>query len=413
MFDPHILKKDFPIFHSVLQSGKPLVYLDSAATSQKPQVVIDAISSYYANDNANVHRGIHELGDRSTRDWHHSRQTIAAFFGASSQELVITRNTTEALNMVAYAWGEKHVESNDIIIATQMDHHSNLVPWQELANRRGARLKLIPVTHEGLLDLAWLEETLQKESVHIKIVALPHVSNTLGTINPISDIVTMVHKNTQEAVVVIDGAQAAPHMAVHFSALGAGFYAVSAHKMLGPMGIGGLLVRKDLLKTIKPWLFGGGMIGEVYDDHATFSEDLEDAFTAGTPDVAGCVGWAAACEYLTNLGMNNVREHDQSLVSYTLEQLSSVPEVLLVGPHDATLRCGSVAFVYKGVHAHDVAQVLSSEGVAVRSGHHCTMPLHKHMGWVATTRLSFHVYSSKEDIDIFMRALQKVRHIFT
>lgn len=413
MFDPHIIRNDFPIFQTRLASGNPLVYLDSAATSQKPYQVIEAIVHYYEHDNANVHRGIHELGDRSTKAWHEARKTIASLFHADVPELVVTRNTTEALNMVAYAWGDAHVEENDVIIATQMDHHSNLVPWQELARRKNATFLHIPVTKEGLLDQVWLEKTLKEYAQRIKIVAFPHVSNTLGTINPVRRMVDVVHKWATSAVVVVDGAQAAPHMPIHFHELQADFYAVSAHKMLGPMGVGGLFVRTEILKDLRPWLFGGGMIGEVYDDHATFSDDLEDIFTAGTPDVASLVGWAAACSYLTTLGMENVEKHDREMVRYILSKLSHIPEIKIVGPSDASIRSGSVAFEYEGVHAHDVAQIVSSEGVGVRSGHHCTMPLHKHMGWVATTRASFNVYTTTEDIDALVLAIQKVKKIFT
>jgi cysteine desulfurase / selenocysteine lyase len=404
MYDPQVVSQDFPIFSLPHPSGKPLVYLDSAATSQKPEVVIDAISEYYRTNNANVHRGIHYLGDKSTRAWHGSRDTIAQFFGADPEELVMVRNTTEALNVVAYSLEEK-ISEGDIILATQMEHHSNLVPWQELARRTSATLELIPVTKEGTLDLEWLRQKVKDEK--IKVLALAHVSNTLGTINPISEIKNLFKK---PPIIVVDGAQAAPHMKVDFHQLGVDFYAVSAHKMLGPMGTGGLFVRKQILKNMKPWLFGGGMIDEVEDTKATWAEDTQDKFTAGTPDVAGAVGWAAACKYLSTLHMDQVFAHDQELVTYTLEQLAGIPEITIAGPKRD--RSGSVSFIYKGIHSHDVAQILDSEGVAVRSGHHCTMPLHHHMEWVATTRVSFNVYTTKRDIDVLVMALQKVKDIF-
>jgi cysteine desulfurase / selenocysteine lyase len=410
MFDPHTLKKDFPIFQTTLKSGKPLVYLDSAATSQKPYAVIDALVGYYTHDNANVHRGIHELGDRSTKAWHHSRETIASFFSATPEELVMVRNTTEALNMVAYTWGEHHVQAEDIILVTQMDHHSNLVPWQELAKRRNAFVELIPLTADGELDLSWVEEQLSTQGKNIKIVALPHVSNTLGTVVPVNRCVALVRRFAPQAIVVLDAAQSAPHMPVDFHTLDVDFMAVSAHKMLGPMGVGGLFVKKEVLRTLDPWLFGGGMIGEVGETSATFSDDLEERFTAGTPDVAGAVGWAEACTYLSSLGMAHVCTHDQELIAYTLKKLSEVKEVTIVGPKRN--RCGSVAFVYEGVHAHDVAQILDSEGIAVRSGHHCTMPLHKKFGWASTTRLSFNVYSTREDVDALVSTLDKVKEVF-
>ncbi|MEP7166919.1 MAG: SufS family cysteine desulfurase [Candidatus Woesebacteria bacterium] len=406
MFDPQEVRKGFPILSISHSSGKPLVYLDSAATSQKPEVVIDAISNYYKTSNANVHRGIHYLGDKSTRAWHDSRSTIATFFGAEPEELIMVRNTTEALNLVAYNLEEK-IGQGDLILATQMEHHSNLVPWQELAKRTKATLGLIPVTEEGMLDLDWLEEKIRREGDNIKILALAHVSNTLGTVNPISKIKNLFKKLP---FIVVDGAQAAPHMSVNFHALGVDFYAVSAHKMLGPMGVGGLFVKKEILKTMKPWLFGGGMIDEVEEGSATFSEDLEDKFTAGTPDVAGAVGWAAACQYLSALHMNDVFTHDEELIRYTLDKLTAIPEITVVGPMKN--RSGSVSFLYKGIHSHDVAQILDSEGIAVRSGHHCTMPLHHAMHWVATTRVSFNVYTTKADIDTLVVALEKVKKVF-
>ncbi len=410
MFDPKIIKQDFPILSVPHPSGKPLCYLDSAATSQKPNQVIDAISEYYRTSNANVHRGIHFLGDISTRAWHESRKTVASFFGADADELILVRNTTEALNLVAYSL-EESIHSGDVIISTEMEHHSNLIPWQQLAKRTGATLELIPVTPEGMLDLKWLDHRLQKtdDRSKVKIIAFTHVSNTLGTVNDIEAILARTTHN-KSLITVIDGAQAAPHLPVDFHALGADFYAVSAHKMLGPMGVGGLFVKKEKLKSLKPWLFGGGMIDEVTSQDATWAEEPEDRFTAGTPDVAGIVGWAAACEYLSGLTMSDVKAHDEELVAYAIKKLSSIPEVLIVGP--SKNRCGSVAFIFKGVHSHDVAQILDSEGVAVRSGHHCTMPLHTKMGWAATTRLSFNVYSTHEEIDQLVNALAKVKEVF-
>ncbi len=407
MFNPREIKKDFPILSLAHPSGKPLVYLDSAATSQKPRSVITAISTYYQNSNANIHRGIHFLGDRSTKLWHESRKMIASFFGAEPEELVLVRNTTEALNFVALGWAEKHIHTDDVVIATQMDHHSNLVPWQELAKRKSAILELVPVTDRGELDSAWLRHKISQHGERIKLLALPHVSNTLGTINPIGKIIDLF---PTKPTLVIDGAQAAPHMPVDFHSLGVDFYAISAHKMLGPMGIGGLFVKKEILASMDPWLFGGGMIDQVEDASSSYADDLEDKFTAGTPDVAGVVGWAAAVDYLSKLGMEAVFSHDQELVSYTLERLKDNTRVEIAGP--TYPRCGSVAFVYKGVHAHDVAQILDSEGIAVRSGHHCTMPLHTHMGWAATTRISFTVYSTKNDIDRCIEALKKVERTF-
>lgn len=408
MFDPLLIKDDFPILSISHPSGNPLVYLDSAATSQKPQVVMDAIVQYYQTSNANIHRGIHFLGDSSTKHWHTARQTVAAFFGCREEELVLVRNTTEALNGVALSWGETHLRPGSTILATQLEHHSNLVPWQQLCKRKHASLELIPVLPDGTLDIPWFEKRIADTLHPVALLALSHVSNTLGTINPIQEMGTLAHQHG--ITVVVDGAQAAPHLPIRFDSLPVDFYVVSAHKMLGPMGIGGLLVKKDVLLTLEPWLFGGGMIDQVSDSSATFAEDMVDRFTAGTPDVAGVVGWATACTYLEGLGMSHVAAHDEQLVAYAIERLRKNSRVQLVGP--TTNRCGSVAFVYAGVHAHDVAQILDSEGIAVRSGHHCTMPLHTHMEWGATTRISFNVYTTSADIDRLVEALSKVDTIF-
>jgi len=397
---------DFPILSRKVHGDKRLVYLDSAATSQKPQAVIDAISDYYTNHNANVHRGIHVLGDESTRLFLEARRTIAAFFGADDEELVLVRNTTEALNLVAYAWGDAHIKAGDVILTTEMEHHSNLVPWQELCKRTGAELKFIPVGKNGLLDISQIDSLLTDR---VKVLTLTHISNVLGTVNDIKLLTKKAHG--VGAVVVVDGAQSAPHLPILFHDLDVDFFACSGHKMLGPMGIGCLFVRKSLLENMHPHLFGGGMIDEVYLDHATYAP-LPDAFIAGTPDVASTVGLAAACQYLSKIGMQNIYTEDAKLVAYALEQLSQIPELTLIGPLNPTRRVGSVAFIYNGVHAHDVAQVLDSEGVAVRSGHHCAMPLHTKFGWQATVRASFGVYSTHDDIDVLVTALAKVKKIF-
>ncbi|MFZ5376568.1 MAG: aminotransferase class V-fold PLP-dependent enzyme [Patescibacteria group bacterium] len=458
---PIKIKADFPILGRQVQVGqnvsKPLAYLDSAATSQKPQQVIDAISNYYQNHNANVHRGVHTLADESTQQLEESRHKIAAFFGAKPEELIITRNSTEALNGIAYGWAERSLQPGDIILTTLMEHHANVLPWQEVARRHQAKVEFINVTPEGELDLADFQKKINQPRV--RLVAVAHVSNTLGTINPVVEMVKSAKKASKKLLsagqrpirVVVDGAQSAPHLPVNFHELGADFYVFSGHKMLGPMGVGGILVRQELLEEkssqgsattlasnatpspspastptsaennpseFRPWLFGGGMIAEVATSGAEFSPDLAERFTAGTPDVASTVGLAAACDYLTNLGMKNVLEHDLELVDYALSQLSNNPRVTIIGPvrnqpqtPENCYRAGSVAFLYRGAHAHDIAQILNSEGVAVRSGHHCTMPLHTHFGWVATIRASFNVYNSKQDIDALVSALQKVDQV--
>ncbi len=426
MYDPVRVKADFPIFQQPATAS--LVYLDNAATSQKPQAVIDAISNYYKNSNANVHRGVHRLSDESTMAWLDARQTIAEFFGAKPSELIITRNTTEAINGVAYGWGDRQLKAGEAIMVSQMEHHANLVPWQELCRRTGAELKIIPVLSDGRLDSRWYEQNLNKK---VKLVALQHVSNALGTIHPVNWFIDLAQ--TMGARVLIDAAQSAPHLPINFTKMQADFLAFSGHKMLGPMGIGGLLVREELLNTneMRPWLFGGGMIAQVAETSAEYHPDPTERFTAGTPDVASAVGLATACNYLKNLSMSAVLEHDQSLVIYALEKLAENKGIELLGVTKPAFvdttptyelkgefsqlqidRVGSVSFLYQGVHPHDVAQVLDSEGVAVRSGHHCCMPLHTKFGWPGSVRASFSVYSTKSDVDRLLLALDKVKKVF-
>jgi cysteine desulfurase/selenocysteine lyase len=419
MFNPHDYKRDFPILQRQVH-GKPLVYLDNAATSQKPTQVISAITEYYQHHNANVHRGVHQLGDESTQLFHSSRQQIARFFGAEAEELVVVRNTTEAVNQVAYTWGEQHISAGDVILLTELEHHSNVVPWQQLAQRKQAQLVYIPVTPEGVLDWQTWFASHQDLVERTKLLALTHISNTLGTVTPVTEIIQAFKAVNPELTIFVDGAQAAPHVPVDFHALGADFYAVSAHKMLGPMGIGGLLVKRSLLEHLPPFLTGGGMIDTVTWSETTFAENLEDRFTAGTPDVAGLVGWAAACEYLQAIGMRTLLKHDQELVTACYQMLEQQPRLKLIGPNPLVenetdqpeKRVGSVAFIYDGVHAHDLGQVLDSEGVAVRSGHHCTMPLHTKFNWVASTRVSFQLYNTIDDLEALLRALAKVEKVF-
>ena len=401
----------------LLQSGgghPPLVYLDSAATSQKPRVVLHAIQDYYLTANANVHRGVHRLGEDSTQAWEKSRRTIAQFFGADEEEFIFTRNTTEAINGVAYGWADRQLRAGDLIVTSLLEHHANFVPWQEVCRRTGAQLAVAGVTEDGKLDLLDFEKKMQQKNV--RLVALPHVSNALGTVLPLSEIVQLVHAHAPAALILIDGAQSAPHLPVNFRQLNVDFFAFSGHKMYGPMGSGGLLVRRRILESgeLQPWFFGGGMIGEVRLSGTTFADSLADRFTPGTPDVASAAGLAAACDFITSLDRKSLAEHEQRLVKYALARLSRHPAVRIVGPldPDATDRTGSVTFLYRGVHAHDIAQILDSEGIAVRSGHHCTMPLHEHFGWPATVRASFGVYNTTEDIDALVASLAKVKKIF-
>lgn len=408
MFEPEVVKKDFPILKREV-NGKPIVYLDSGATSQKPKAVIEAVSHYYETSNANVHRGAHTLGDESTELLKKSRQRVAEFVGGRAEEVVFVRNTTEAINLVAYAWGLDNLQEGDVVLSTEMEHHSNLVPWQEVARRTGAKVELVRVTKDGLLDQDDYKEKLKLKP---KLVALVHVSNALGTINPV-DVMSKQARRIG-AKVILDGAQAVPHCAVDVDALNCDFYAFSGHKMLGPMGIGVLWGRKELLSKMSPFLSGGGMISEVNKDHSRWI-DVPEKFEAGTPNVAGAVGLAAAIEYLCRvspIGMFGVREHDYEVTQYALERLKQLKYVRVLGPDNPEIRTGSVSFVYEGVHAHDVATVLDSVGVMVRSGHHCTMVLHDKLRVSASIRASFNVYTTKEDIDRLIAGLEQVKATF-
>ena len=406
-FDPHVVRRDFPILEREI-NGRPLVYLDSASSSQKPRVVIDAVDRYYREYNANVHRGIYTIGEESTAAYERARVQVARFINApDSHEIVFTRNATEAINLVSYSWGRRNISRGDAIVLTEMEHHANLVPWQLLVQEMDGDLEFIPITDDGILRLDVFEVLLRLKP---KLVAFTHVSNTLGTINPVREMIEMAH--AAGALVVVDGAQAVPHVPVDVQELGADFYAFSGHKMLGPMGSGALWARRELLEAMPPFLAGGEMIREVHLRRSDFN-DIPWKFEAGTPAVADAIGLGVAAEYLSNLGMSAVREHERELVTYALDVLpSSVPGIQLYGPMDADLRGGVIPFNLPGIHPHDVAQVLDRSGVAVRAGHHCTMPLHERLDLAATARASFNVYSTREDIDALVAGLLDVQRVF-
>ncbi|HVL54857.1 MAG TPA: cysteine desulfurase [Vitreimonas sp.] len=405
--DPHAIKRDFPILAREVH-GHPVVYLDSASTSQKPQVVIDAVAGFYAEYNANVHRGIYEFGERSTAAYERARAQVARFInGPDSHEVVFTRNATEAINLVAYSWGRRHIERGDVIVLTEMEHHANLVPWQLLVQERDADLEFVPITDDGLLRLDVFEVLLRLKP---KLVAFTHVSNTLGTINPVAEMAQMAH--AAGALVLVDGAQAVPHVPVDVQALGADFYAFSGHKMLAPMGSGALWARRELLEAMPPFLSGGEMIREVHLRRSDFNE-IPWKFEAGTPAVADAVGLGVAAQYLSDIGMGRVREHERELVEHALEVLPrEVPGIELYGPLDPGVRGGVIPFNLPDIHPHDVAQVLDRFGIAVRAGHHCTMPLHERLDLAATARASFQVYSTREDVDALAAGLREVERVF-
>ena len=400
--DAAVLRQQFPILRD-----PNLVYLDSAASSQKPEPVLEAMERYYRQDYANVHRGVYALAERSTEAYDEARRQVARFFGAGSvAEVVFVRNTTEAINLVARTWGDANLRPGDVVVLSEMEHHSNLVPWQMLAARTGAVLKFIGVTDDGLLRLEDLDQHLA--TGRVRLVSVCHVSNMLGTVNPVEEIIARAHE--RGALVMLDGAQAAPHVAVDLAALGVDFYAVSGHKMCGPMGSGMLYGRRELLEAMPPFLGGGDMIRVVGLRESSWA-DLPSKFEAGTPSVADAVGFGAACEYLTGIGMANVAVHERDLVEYAWGQLLELPELTAYGPPPEG-RSGAISFTMAGVHPHDIASVLDEGGVCIRAGHHCTQPLHARLGLDATARASFYVYNTRDDVDRLIDGLRRVRSIF-
>lgn len=406
MFDVREVRRDFPILERSVR-GRRLVYLDSAATSQKPRAVIQALEDYYRNFNANIHRGIHALAEEATDAYEKSRERVARFIGAASpRSVVFTRNTTEAINLVAQSWGRKNLKEGDEILSSQMEHHSNLVPWQMLAQEKGARLRHIPVTEDGCLDLSRLPSLLTERT---RIVAVSAMSNALGTINPVGEIVAAAHE--AGALVLLDGAQLVPHTKVDVGLLGCDFLAFSAHKMLGPTGVGVLYGREEILEEMPPFMGGGEMILAVWEDRAEYNE-IPHRFEAGTPNIADVVAFGAALEYLEGLGMGNVREHERRLVAHALERLGGEDGVRLYGPKNPEIRGGVVSFTFEDIHPHDVGTILDREGIAIRAGHHCAQPLMRRYGISGTCRASFYVYTTEEEIDQLLAALTRVREVF-
>jgi cysteine desulfurase / selenocysteine lyase len=404
--DVPAIRKDFPILERELRPGVPLVYLDSTATTQKPVAVLAAMDEFYRHSNANIHRGVHTLAEEATAMYEGARQQVADFIhAASDREIVFTRNTTESINLVAYAWGRINLKAGDMILLTGMEHHSNLIPWQILAAERGVTLEFIPVMEDGLLDLDAFRALLERGP---RLVAFTGMSNVLGTINPVADIVSLAH--AAGALTLVDGAQLVPHLPVDVRLLDMDFLAFSAHKMLGPTGIGALYAREPLLEAMPPFLGGGDMIKTVHLRSFT-SNDIPHKFEAGTPAVAEAVGFGAAITYLNALGMDSVAAHERALVAYALERLEEIPGVRVLGPA-AEKRGGVAAFTLEGVHPHDVAQILDHYGVAVRAGHHCAQPLHEQFGITATTRASFYIYSMKEEVDKLVAGIYQVKKIF-
>ncbi len=400
------IRKDFPILDRETRPGVRVTYLDSTATSQKPVQVIDAMNDYYRHSNANIHRGVHTLAEEATSMYEGAREKIAKFINASAaREIIYTRNTTESINLVAYSWARANLKSGDLIILTEMEHHSNLVPWHMLQSERGVELDFIPVTEEGLLDLEVYQSLLSRRP---KLISFTHMSNVLGTINPAAEIIRLGHE--AGAIVLVDGAQSVPHLSVDVQALDADFYAFSAHKMCGPTGIGVLYGKSALLEAMPPFLGGGDMIKEVK-LRSFRANSLPHKFEAGTPAIAEAIGFGAAVDYLSNLGMDKIAAHEHEITEYALERLEEIPGVKLFGP-SADKKGGVAAFTLEGVHPHDVAQILDRDGVAVRAGHHCAQPLHEKFGIPATSRASFYLYTTKEEVDLLVGGLYKVKEMF-
>lgn len=404
-FDVHAIRQDFPILHEIV-NGKPLVYLDSTATSQKPEQVIHTLDEYYRKYNANIHRGIYSIAEEATARHEEARKKLQKFINAKSwREIIFVRNTTEAINLVAYAWGRANINPGDEIVSTLLEHHSNIVPWQLLAKEKGATLKFIPVDDEGYLKLDSIDSIITAKT---KIVAITMMSNVAGTITPLKEIIAKAH--AAGAITVVDGAQGVPHSKTDVRDLDCDFLAFSGHKMLGPF-IGVLYGKRAILEEMNPFLGGGDMIREVHLTESRWN-DLPYKFEAGTPAIGDAIALGVAVDYLNTLGMENVRAHEKQLVEYALERLAEVPGLRMVGPQNPDHRGGVVAFDLPGIHPHDVATILDSEGICVRAGHHCAMPLHEHYNLSATTRASFYVYNVPEEIDKLVETLYKVKTVF-
>lgn len=406
MFDVEKIRQDFPILSRTVR-GKPLVYLDSAATSQKPRAVIDALSRYYEHTNANIHRGIHTLSEEATQAYEDVRKKVAGLVHApSANSVVFTRNATESINLVAHSWGRKNLRTGDEILLTGMEHHSNLVPWQMLAQEKGAILKFVSVLEDGTLDPADLEKNTGPKT---KLIAVTHISNAFGTINPIRRFAQAAR--SAGAVLLVDAAQSAPHTPVDMRVLGCDFLVFSAHKMLGPTGVGVMIAHEDMLEKMNPFMGGGDMIREVWLEKSTWNE-VPYKFEAGTPNIGGVIAFGAAIDYLQNLGMDNIRTHELKLSAYALKELSKIDGLKIYGPSDPAQRSGVISFNLGSIHPHDLGTVLDEDGIAVRAGHHCCQPLMRRFGVSGTTRASFYVYNTEQEVDKLVSSLKRAKTLF-
>ncbi|MBD3402265.1 SufS family cysteine desulfurase [candidate division GN15 bacterium] len=404
--DVERIKADFPILSERI-NDKRLVYLDNAATSQKPREVINALLEYYRKMNANIHRGLHTLAERATSAYEHTRTHTADFIGGvKPEEIVFTRGTTESINLVAYTWGEQNIGEDDEILVSEMEHHANFVPWFQLAQRKGATIRKLPITVCGHLDLSDIDNLINEKT---KLVAVSHMSNVFGTVNPVKDLAQRAH--AAGALILTDGAQAAPHMPIDVTDLDVDFYAFSSHKMLGPTGVGVLYAREELYRDMPPFNYGGEMISQVGFDKVTFA-DLPYKFEGGTPNIADVIAFDAALSYLEKLGMENVHHHETEITRYALDRLSEVKGLEIQGPQDTSERGSAVSFTDKDIHPHDISTYLDYNGIAIRAGHHCAQPLMKFLGKVATARASFYIYNDRADVDALVEALIEMRRYF-
>ncbi len=404
-YDLNHIRSEFPVL-SRRVNGKPLVYLDNAATSQKPECVIESLSNYYRSYNSNIHRGIHTLSEEATAAYEAVREKIKDFIGAAdSKEIIFTRNTTESINLVVSSWGKQFIRPGDEIVISPMEHHSNLVPWQQLAQNQGARLVYLEMDEQGHIDLNAARKLISKRT---KLVAVTQMSNVLGTTTPVAELSQIAHE--QGALILVDGAQGVPHLPTSIQNLGCDFLAFSFHKMLGPTGVGVLWGKAEILETMPPFLYGGDMISSVWRDHTNWNE-LPWKFEAGTPNIADVIACGPAIDYLNNLGMDNIRAHEIELTGYALNKLKTIEDLTTYGPSDPMEKGGVISFNLKGVHPHDIGQVLNEQGVAIRAGHHCCQPLMRDLGVQGTARASFYIYNTLAEVDMFVEALQQARKV--
>jgi cysteine desulfurase/selenocysteine lyase len=402
----YALKNDFPIFKKKI-NGKELIYLDNASTTQKPHSVIDSITDFYTNYNSNIHRAVYQLAEEATELYEQSREKIANFINVSPEEIVFTRNTTESINLIAHSWARSNLKKDDGIVITELEHHSNIVPWQILCQEIGTRLEYVGIDENGFLDLEHMIELISSKKV--KLVSLSHMSNVLGTIVPIERIIKVAHEHG--IPVIVDGAQSVPHMPVNVKNMDCDFLVFSAHKMLGPTGVGVLYAKKEFLEKMRPFLGGGDMIKEVFKFHTNYNE-VPYKFEAGTPNIADVVGFGVAIDYLEKIGMENIRRHEISLTEYALESILSLKYVTVYGPRDPKYRGGVISFNIADIHPHDLATIMNDHGIAIRSGHHCAQVLMQRLNVPATSRASFYIYNTKEEIDRFVNAIKEAGRIF-